>query len=113
MVVIFHMGSTYEKSWRFIFLGLRNDSLILVFLLFIMALSIDSLNGGSTDALNIFASIRPTERYNHSKYGTKGHLIPLETSFFYLPDQPTGKKTLVKNPPFKESTDNALTRLYR
>ncbi len=58
---------------------------------------------------HIFACIRPTERYNLSKWGPKGHLIPLETSFFYLPDRPTAKKPLVKNPPFKESTDNALT----
>ncbi len=57
---------------------------------------------------HIFASIRPTERYNHLKWGAKGHLMPLETSFFYLPDRPTAENPLVKNPPFKESTDDAL-----
>ena len=64
------------------------------------ALSVDSLNGGSTDALqkapvekklvkkfhcHIFASIRPTERYNHLKWGAKGHLIALDTYFFIFP----------------------------
>ena len=50
----------------------------------------------------------PTERYNHLKWGAKCHLIPLKTSFFYLPDRPTAEKLHVKNLPFKESTDNAL-----
>ena len=28
--------------------------------------------------------------------------------FFFLPDRPTAEKTIVKNPPFKESTDCGL-----
>ena len=83
-------------------------------------------NGGSTDALkkapvgkkigkklfcHNFASIRPTERYNHLKWGVKGHLIPLEIicPFFYLLCRPTAENPLVNNPPFKESTDDGLT----
>ncbi len=63
---------------------------------------------------HIFASIRPTDRYNHLKWGAKCHLIPLETSFFYLPDRPTAEKPFVKNLPFKEqncqeSTDDGLS----
>ena len=102
----------------------KGFSLQNMFIWVLRALSVDSLNGGSTDALtkapvgkkigkkkvkcHIFASISPTERYNHLKRGTKCHLIPLETSFLYLPDRPTAEKPRVKNPPFKESTDNAL-----
>ncbi len=56
---------------------------------------------------HIFASIRPTERYNHLKWGAKGR-IPWETSSFYLPDRPTAENPFVKNRPFKKSTDDFI-----
>ena len=45
---------------------------------------------------HIFASIRPTERYNHLKWGAKGHLFPLETSFFIYPTDRQQKTSLWK-----------------
>ena len=74
-------------------------------------LSVDSLNGRSTDALKIALvekKIGKKKVYCHIFANIFANSIG--NIFFYLPDRLTAENPPVKNPPFKESTDDGLTR---